>query len=384
VAFSSRSAFDLAPNALARALAAARGRGERVLDLTASNPTTAEIAYPGDAILRALADPRALAYEPLPFGLPSARAAVAERAGVDPSRVVLTASTSEAYGFLFKLLCDPGDDLLAPRPSYPLFDHLAALEGVRLAPYRLAYDGAWHVDLDDLARAVTPRTRGLLTVAPNNPTGSYLKTWELERMARTGLPIVSDEVFASYPLVDDPSRATTALEARDALVFALGGLSKLAALPQIKAAWIVVGGPDALARPALDRLELIADSFLSVSTPAQHALPSLLETSGAARGAIHARARANLAAIRRLAASSAATVLHVEGGWYATLGLPRVDPEEAWILTFLEEDGVHVHPASFFDFEDEAYAIVSLLTPEATFAEGIRRILARVAARVAA
>ena len=382
--FSSRSDFDLRPNALSRALDAARARGEPILDLTTSNPTTAGIAYPRDAILRALADARALAYEPLPFGLPSARAAVAERLGVDPSRVVLTASTSEAYAFLFKLLCDPGDELLAPQPSYPLFDHLARLEDVRLAPYRLAYDGAWHVDLDGLERAVTPRTRGVLSVAPNNPTGSYLKTWELERMARTGLPIVSDEVFASYPLGDDAARAPTALAAEGALVFALGGLSKLAALPQIKVGWIVVGGPDALARPALDRLEVIADSFLSVSTPAQHALPALLATSDAAHAQIHARARRNLAALQKAAAGSAITVLHVEGGWYATLRLPRIDAEEAWILTLLAEDRVHVHPGSFFDFADEAYAVVSLLTEEETFQGGVRRIVARVAARTAA
>jgi aspartate/methionine/tyrosine aminotransferase len=377
---SSRTAHDAAPNALTLALRERRAHGREVLDLTVSSPTRAGIAYPREAITRALADARALTYEPEPFGLPHARAAVAAAISpqVDPSRVLLTASTSEAYSFLFKVLCDPGDDVLVAQPSYPLFDHLARFESVRLVPYRLAYDGAWHVDLDSLRSARTPKTRAVLVVAPNNPTGSYLKRDELAALAEIGLPIVSDEVFATYPLRDDARRAESALEASDALVFALGGLSKMAALPQMKLAWIAAGGPRALVDDALSRIELVADAMLSVGAPVQHALPTLLATRDVAAGAIASRTRENLATLRVALAGSAATVLDVEGGWYATVRLPRTQSEESWALELLAKDDVYVHPGHFFDFADEAYAIVSLLTPREVLIEGARRIAARV------
>jgi aspartate/methionine/tyrosine aminotransferase len=251
---------------------------------------------------------------------------------------------------------------------------------VRAVPYRHAYDGAWHVDVASLRAAITPRTKAIVSVAPNNPTGSYLKKTELAALASTGLPIVSDEVFARYPLRDDPARALTALEAADAsLVFALGGLSKLSALPQMKLAWTVVGGEPARVEQALARLEVIADAFLSLGTPVQHALPALLASRGVAEGAIAARTRANLASVRAAVAGSAASLLDVEGGWYATLRLPQTRSETAWTLALVEHDGVLVHPGHFFDFEREAYVIVSLLTPEEALREGMRRIVARVA-----
>jgi len=381
--FSLRSSFDLSPNALSVALAR---RGDRpVLDLTASNPTRASIPYDRDSILSALALPAALVYEPAPFGLASAREAVARDLSahgpaVDPARVALTASTSEAYSFVFKLLCDPGDEVLVPRPSYPLFDHLARLESVAAVPYRLAYDGAWHVDLPTVRSAITPRTRGIVAVSPNNPTGSYLKSDELEQLATLGLPIVSDEVFARYPLRADRTRARSALDAVQApLVFALGGLSKLAALPQAKLAWMAVGGETARVDAALGRLEVIADAFLSVAAPVQHALPALLASRGLAEQAIRDRTRQNLAWLESAVAGSAATLLDVEGGWYATLRLPATRDELSWALAFLEEDAVHVHPGHFFDFDDEAYVVLSLLTPEATLREGSQRVLDRVA-----
>jgi alanine-synthesizing transaminase len=379
---SSRSAFDLSPNPLALAVARARAAGQPLLDLTESNPTRAAVPYDRDAILAALASPRALLYEPLPFGLPSAREAVARELGVDAARVVLTASTSEAYALLFKLLCDSGDEVLVPAPSYPLFEHLARLEAVRAVPYRLAYDGAWHVDVASVRAARGARTRAVVSVAPNNPTGSYLKKDELAALASLGLPIVSDEVFARYPLRDDPARAWTALEASEAghapLIFVLGGLSKLAALPQMKLAWIVVGGEGARVRAALARLEVIADAFLSVGAPVQHAAPALLASRAAAETAIAARVRANLAAVRAAVAGSAASLLDVEGGWYATLRLPATRSEQDWTLALLERDGVLVHPGHFFDFEQEAYVVVSLLTPEEPLREGLGRLVARV------
>jgi aspartate/methionine/tyrosine aminotransferase len=376
---SSRSAFDLSPNRLSLALARARAGTEPLLDLTESNPTRAGLAYDAPAILSALSAPGSLRYEPAAFGMPSAREAVASELGVDPSRVVLTASTSEAYAFLFKLLCDPGDEVLVPRPSYPLFEHLARLESVRAVPYRLAYDGAWHVDADSVREAITPRTRAVVVVSPNNPTGSYVKTAELLALAELGLPIVSDEVFAGYALRDDATRARTALDAAGApLIFALGGLSKLAALPQMKLAWTAVGGQEARAAEALGRLEVIADAFLSVGTPVQHAAPALLASRAPVERAIRDRTRANLGWLRAAVGGTALSLLDAEGGWYATLQVPKTRSEEEWTLKFLDQDRVHVHPGHFFDFEREAYVVVSLLTEQAPFQEGVRRIVQRV------
>jgi alanine-synthesizing transaminase len=382
--FSVRSSFDLSPNRLSVALSHARDGKRAILDLTESNPTRAGIAYDENAIVGALASPKALRYEPAPFGLQSAREAVASdlSAGgsfVDTARVVLTASTSEAYAFLFKLLVDPGGEVLVPRPSYPLFDHLARLEAVRSVPYRVAYDGVWHVDMESVYAALSPRTRAIIVVAPNNPTGSYLKRDELADLASLGLPIVSDEVFAHFPLREGEGRVRSALEAPEgALVFVLGGLSKLAALPQVKLAWIAVQGRAAHVDAALARIEIIADAFLSVGTAVQHAVPILLASRNTAQKAIRERTRANLGHVRGAVSGSAVSVLDVEAGWYATLRLPRTQSEEEWVLAFLEHDDVYVHPGHFFDFEQEAYVIVSLLTPEATFREGIHRIVSRV------
>jgi aspartate/methionine/tyrosine aminotransferase len=293
---------------------------------------------------------------------------------------LLTASTSEAYAFLMKLLCDPGDEVLVPAPSYPLFELLAAFESVRLVPYRLAYDGAWHVDLDSARRAVTDRTRAVFMVSPNNPTGSFVKEDELAGLADLALPIVSDEVFSDYAFDAAPAtRVRTALSETRALVFALGGLSKQAALPQMKLAWTCVGGPERAVREAMARLELIGDSFLSPSTPVQLALPALLGSRAIATDAIRARTKENLAALTAaLGPRSAATLLTVEGGWYATLRVPRTKREEDWAIELLTRDGVYLHPGHFFGFEDEAYLVISLLTPSAAFREGVERLLRRV------
>jgi alanine-synthesizing transaminase len=382
--FSSRSSFDLTPNRLSLALARARTAGRSVLDLTESNPTLAGISYDVRAVLDALATPASLRYEPAPFGIPGAREAVARELSlngieVPAARVVLTASTSEAYAFLFKLLADPGDEVLVPVPSYPLFEHLARFESVRAVPYRLRYDGAWHIELASVRSAVSPRTRAIIVVSPNNPTGSYLKRDELRALASLNLPIVSDEVFAPFPLRDDDQRVRTSLEAgATALVFALGGLSKLAALPQLKLAWLAIGGPREQVDGALVRLEVIADAFLSVGAPVQHALPALLASRATTEEDIRRRTRQNLARLRAAVVGSAATLLDIEGGWYATLRLPRTQSEERWALRLLEEDDVYVHPGHFFDYDEEAYVVVSLLTPELALHEGVRRIVQRV------
>ncbi|CAN5450255.1 pyridoxal phosphate-dependent aminotransferase [soil metagenome] len=377
--FSRRSGDDTDQNALTYALVQRRKRGEEVLDLTESNPTHAGIRYDREAILGALSREESLVYDPAPLGLRVAREAVASTYGVHPDSVVITASTSEAYSFLFKLLCDPGDELLAPRPSYPLFEHLALLEGVTLRSYRLAYDGAWHVDVPSLRRAQRERCCAVLAVSPNNPTGSLLRLPELRAMEDLGLPVVCDEVFASYMHIDPVSADAVRCAAKAAghgLVVSLGGLSKLAGLPQLKVAWMILGGHPAKVSEARRRLEGIADAFLSVSAPVQHALPRLLETRSVAEDRILERARRNLAMARDLTAGTAVSVLHVEAGWYATLRVPKLASEEELALALLA-DGVLVHPGYFFDFEEEAHLIVSLLTPEASFDEGMKRILAR-------
>lgn len=375
--YSTRTAFDRRPNRLTRALAERRARGEPIIDLTVSNPTRAGLPYDGEAIRRALADPRALQYTPAPFGLPEARAAVAAEIDVDPRRVVLTASSSEAYGWLFKLLCDPGDAILAPRPSYPLFDQLATFEGVTLDDYDLAYDGAWHLDAAQLR--VGPRTRGLLVVSPNNPTGQRLKRDELEALEALGLPIIADEVFAAYPLHPAPG-AVSALAATRVPTFVLGGLSKLAGLPQLKAGWITLAGPDDAVDEALARLELIADTWLSVGAPVQHALPALLAAARPTTAAIAARVRDNLAVLEAEARGSSATVLRAEGGWYAIVAVPRIVDDEQWALWLLERDGVRVQPGFFYDFARDGHLVLSLLTPPAPFADGVARLVDRVAA----
>lgn len=381
---SRRASVDTEPNRLARALSARRLAGRSTLDLTVSNPTRVGLPYDGTAILAAHAACFALEYEPLPFGLPGARAAVAElwRARgvqVPSERVLLTASTSEAYSFLFKLLCDPGDQVLVPRPSYPLFEHLARYEGVEAIPYPLAYDGAWHLDGDALRRAAGPRTRAVVVVSPNNPTGSFLSWDDLGTLAGLGLPVISDEVFSAYPLREGVARVPSALVADGLLVFALDGLSKLAGLPQAKLAWITVGGPEPRAERALAGLELILDTFLSPGAAVQHALPELLRGAAPTRAAILARARGNLASIEGAVRGSAVTLLPAEGGWSAILRLPRTRGEEEWVLGLLEACDVLVQPGYFYDFENEPYLVVSLLTPEAELADGITRIAAYVA-----
>jgi aspartate/methionine/tyrosine aminotransferase len=348
--------------------------------LTESNPTNTGVPYAAERIRAALGDPAVLSYEPSPFGMPSAREAVARSwaargVAVDPGRVVLTTSTSEAYSFLFKILCDPGDQVLVPAPSYPLFEHLARYECVDVASYRLAYDGAWHVDLASLREKVSARSRAIVLVSPNNPTGSFVKRFELERVAELGLPIISDEVFAAYPFEEDPQRVRSALEIDGVPVFALDGLSKYALLPQMKLSWIALGGPDRAVRDALGALELLADTFLSPGAPAQHALPVLLDAAGASRAHVLERARRSLKGLRELVAGTALTVLDVEGGWYVVLRLPNTKSEEQWVLGLLEERDVLVQPGWFYDFESEPFVVLSLVTPEAVFREGARRLV---------
>ena len=384
--FSRRVPDDRRPNALARALARARAAGP-VTDLTVSNPTRVGIRYPVD-LLAPLADPAALEYRPSALGLAEAREAVArtyERRGIPApaDRIVLTASTSEAYSILFKLLCDPGrSNALTPVPSYPLFDHLTRLDGVEQRRYALEYHGAWTVDFGDLDALWTDDTRAVLAVSPNNPTGSMLRDRDADelvaRCERRGAALIVDEVFCDYPLAGAFDRAA-ALESRRCLVCRLGGLSKTVGLPQVKLGWIALDGPDALVADAIDRLELICDTYLSVSTPVQAAAASLLQRGVAIRDQILERVRANDAALRRIVGGrSGAGVLPSDGGWSAVIRVPATRPEESLVLDLLEMDGVAVHPGYFFDFPHEAFLVVSLLPEPAVFARGAHAIQDRL------
>lgn len=387
--FSSRLPSALGPNRIAATVQALRAAGESVIDLTASNPTTAGVEYPRD-LLAALSGTDALTYAPDPQGLPAARAAIARdyaRLGhqVDPARVLLAASTSDAYSALFKVLCNPGDEVLVPCPSYPLFEHLLGLDAVNGVPYALDMHGGWTIDLGSVERALSPRTRAVLLVSPNNPTGSYVTQAELDQLMALArerdLAIIADEVFVDYVLDDAAaSRRARCVAATDALVCSLGGLSKSVGLPQVKLAWIVLAGAAALVEAARPKLELVCDTYLSVSTPVQCAAADLLARGALVRAQIHDRVRANEARLRELVQRvPACRALPVQGGWYAVLQVPSIWSEEALVIDLLRRARVFVHPGYFFDFPREAFLVVSLLTPTALFEQGMTRVLDHIA-----
>jgi aspartate/methionine/tyrosine aminotransferase len=391
---SSRLPWDRPENALAGLERAALAAGRRLLDLTRSNPTQVGLGYPLEEIGAALsAAPAALAaYEPTPRGLAGARAAVAAGyaalgARIDPDQLILTSGSSESYAYLFKLLCDPGDTVLVPEPSYPLFEYLARLEGVRPVPYRLAFDGVWHIDFasveEALARKDAGRPRALVVVNPNNPTGSFVKRHELEPLARAcaarDLAVISDEVFADYGRGADPDRAAVlAAEptlTERVLTVSLGGLSKSCGLPQLKLAWMAVGGPRPHVAEAVGGLELVADTYLTVGTPVQLAAPRLLELGRAVRASIRARVAANLAELEAaFAPPSPCTLLPSEGGWSAILRVPATRSDEAWAAALLAEEALLVHPGYFFDLRGGAFLVLSLLPEPEAFRKGVRII----------
>jgi aspartate/methionine/tyrosine aminotransferase len=377
--FASRTDTDRTENELTRRV---RALGEPPIDLTVSNPTAADLPYDGPAIRAALGDPAIVEYAPAAFGLESAREAIAglyrdRGVAIDPSRILLTASTSEAYAHLFRLLVEPDGTVLVPAPSYPLFESIAAYTDCRLERYALAYDGRWRIDLESID---AKGARAIVVVSPNNPTGSFLTRRELDALVALGVPLIVDEVFADYAF--EPPELRSALVA-DGLVFVLSGLSKLAALPQLKLGWIAVGGPPPLAGEAIARLELVLDTFLSVNTPVQVGLPALLAASEPTRAAIRTRIRENHSAIASALRGSAATLLACEGGWYATLRLPAIRTDEAWALEILDRERVLVQPGYFFDAPPEpVLAVVSLLCPQAAFREGTARLRRAIDASV--
>ncbi len=388
--FSDRTNWKIKPNRLALALESLKKQGKDFLDLTESNPTLCGFECYNQFPFTALANPENRQYHPSPQGLGKAREAIVryykeKDTIISPEQIFLTAGTSEAYAFLFRLLANAGETLLAPAPGYPLFDFLADLNDVQLAFYPLLYDRGWHLVLENINRLACPKPKALIVVHPNNPTGSFLKQSELRGLnqwaAGANAALISDEVFLDYDFENAPERAGTLAANSDCLTFTLGGISKSLGLPQMKVGWMIINGPAQLMQNAIERLEVIADTYLSVNTPVQNALPEWLAFGGKIRREIMARLLENkkflTAQIKR---APACELLRQEGGWYAIIKIPRMQNEEEWALELLQKDKVYVHPGFFFNFEEEAYLIISLLPAASIFQEGIKKILARLAA----
>jgi aspartate/methionine/tyrosine aminotransferase len=381
--FAERTNWNLAGNRLSETLARHRASGKRLYDLTGSNPTECGFVYDSEIILGALQNPAALRYEPNPKGLESTRLAVTEYysargVAISAEDIVLTTSTSEAYSFVFRLLCNPGDELLIPAPSYPLFGFLADILDVKLVRYPLIYDHGWQIDLHSLQQALTARTRGVIVVNPNNPTGHFVKAGELAKLneicAAGELALIADEVFLDFPLTND--KPASFAGNKGALTFAMSGLSKIAGLPQMKMAWLVASGPEELKKLALEKLEIIADTFLSPNAPVQLATPTFLEQRGGFQKQVMSRVKNNLAELdRQLAGKASCRRLALEGGWYAVLRVPASRSDEDLAVELLSDQDVYVHPGHFFDFANEGYLVLSLIGGERDFAEGFRRLL---------
>ena len=386
--FAKRTEWKLERNRYAIALSRARESGARLLDLTVSNPTECGFHFDSAAILGTLAHPESLYYDPQPQGLLSARQAVADyynRAKVrhtgstiSPEQVFLTTSTSEAYSFLFRLLCNAGDEVLVPRPSYPLFEFLAEIQDVRLRYYDLFYDHGWHIDTDGLVSQLTETTRAVLVVNPNNPTGSFIHRKELEQLTAVcgerELALIGDEVFLDYEV--EASAEDSIAFSNGCLSFALSGLSKICCLPQMKLAWVVFNGPALLREEARNRLEVIADTYLSVNAPIQHALPELLAQRSAIQSQVVSRVKENLAFLdKQLSAVPSIERLRVEAGWYAVLRVPATKSDEASAIELIESAGAVVHPGHFYDFSQDGFLVISLITPSNHFREGVAALL---------
>jgi len=381
--FADRTNWNLEANRLSDALARHRAGGKPVLDLTASNPTGCGFDYDQSAILSAFRNPAALEYHPNPRGLETARRVVAayyaDRGdSVSIDDMFLATSTSEAYSFVFRTLCNPGDEILVPQPSYPLFDFLAEIQDVKLVRYPLLYDHGWQIDFAGLERAITPRARGVIVVHPNNPTGHYAKLAEAEKLngicAARQLAIIADEVFLDFALMERQPASFATNSA--ALTFTLSGLSKISGLPQMKVAWLIASGPEPWTAQALARLEVIADTYLSMNAPVQLAASTLIDQRHSLQPQLLDRVRTNLAELdRQLAQQKACQRLAVEGGWYATLRVPATQSDEDLAIDLLRKASVLVHPGHFYDFPRDGYLILSLITQPDQFRQGIDRLL---------
>jgi len=382
--FSRRTGWALAQNRFTEMQASLRSQGRSVIDLTISNPTHAAIQYDDARILGSLSNPEAMQYDPQANGLVSARRSVAEYyhhdhdVAFDVGSIVLTTSTSEAYSYVLRLLCDPGDEIMVPKPSYPLFDFLGDLNDVKLVPYSLIYDHGWQIDFHTLKQVVSESTRAVVVVHPNNPTGSFVSEAERQELNRFcddhDLSLIVDEVFLDY--AHDGERRESFLSNREVLTFSLSGLSKISGLPQMKLAWVAVSGAKEKVAAALARLEIIADTFLSMNAPVQLAAPVLLDQRKTVQSQLLRRVQSNLMELdRQLAQQKSCERLAVEGGWYAILRIPAVHSDEDVAIDLLNSQSVLVHPGHFYDFDGDRYLVISLITPTEQFEEGIRRVL---------
>jgi aspartate/methionine/tyrosine aminotransferase len=383
--FANRTNWKLTQNRFTKAIEDARASGRELLDLTISNPTRAALNYSGDNLLAALSKPEALDYDPQSKGLLSARKAVAdyyrqehEVFHLDPDRIILTTSTSEAYSYIFRLLCNSEDEILVPTPSYPLFEFLADLHDVHVTPYPLLYDHGWQIDFPSLYKSVTHRTRAVVVVHPNNPTGSFVRGQEVASLngfcKEYGLAIIADEVFLDYAL--DGAKRASFTRNTEALTFTLSGLSKISGLPQMKLSWLVAGGPPSEVDDAVARLDVIADTYLSISTPVQLATRELLDQRKTIQPLLLDRLRENLQELdRELSRQKSCQRLEVEGGWYAILRVPVTQSDEERAVDLVHEANVIVHPGHFFDFASDGYLVLSLITRPEVFREGVQRTL---------
>ena len=380
--FAKRTAWNLKKNRYTEALEHFHAGGRPLLDLTASNPTNIGVRYETERLLNSLSQPKALEYEPEAKGLPAAREAISayyaqKGITVSPERLVLTVSTSEAYSYCFRLLCDPGDEVLVPQPSYPLFDFLAELQDVKLVPYELIYDHGWQIDFHSLECAISSRTRAVLVVHPNNPTGSFVKEEESKLLSRIcserELAIIADEVFLDYGMTDASPLSFCGNDS--ALTFTLSGLSKISGLPQMKVAWIALGGPEEISADAMARLEVIGDTYLSMNAPMQWALPELLSSRAGVQKQLCERVRSNLTELdRQIQGQTLCSRLDIEGGWYAIVRVPVTRSDEDLAIELLEKEGVLVQPGHFYDFATDGYLVVSLITPLDIFRQGVSRL----------
>ena len=381
--FSSRTDWNTTPNRLSSLAAEKRLRGESIIDLTESNPTQCEFSYPSKEILSALTEPSIVSYQPEPRGLLSARKAIAEYYAVHgiaitPEQIILTSSTSEAYSFLFKLLCNVGDEVMVPQPSYPLFEYLCQLNDITLRQYRLAYDGEWHIDFASLQAQFSDRTRAIVLVHPNNPTGSYLKQNEFDQICSLASEhhssLIADEVFGPYDMSPDVHCANILTSQSFVPLFSLNGISKLLGLPQLKLSWIVVDGNLQQRDEALNRLDIIADTFLSVNTPVQVALPKLLRCSSDIGNQIRLRIQTNYRLLQKVFADSSTSVLRVEGGWYSILQLPQKYSDDYWAEEILTHQNILIQPGHFFDMEQKSCIVISLLSVSDLFDDALLRL----------
>ncbi|MFI5253238.1 MAG: pyridoxal phosphate-dependent aminotransferase [Bacteroidota bacterium] len=382
--FSTRTNWQRKPNRLTALFNELRDSGKQILDLTVSNPSECGFTYPSKEIIAALGTTRSMHYQPEPQGIIPARKAVcnyykSKELDIAPHQVFLTASTSEGYSTVFKLLCNAGDDVLIPKPSYPLFDFLAQINDVHLSEYSLRYDGEWHIDIDSLVEAVTPMTKAICLIHPHNPTGMFIKKIEYEKLiaiaTERNLALIVDEVFLDYGFEENALRHSSTAGERRVLTFTMNGISKMIGLPQMKLGWIVLSGPDNILLEASHRLEILCDTFLSVNTPVQEALAVFLKTGDIIQDQIRERTKNNFTHLSHsINEDGQCSVLQSEGGWYGIIRVPRIKSDEEWCIDLLKQYGVYLYPGYFFDFVEEGYLIVSLLVEEEKFKEGVKRI----------